>query len=118
MDLYLNLSFHEVFGAMVHVEYGRLIVLRKLIVKVVTNEARFADRSIANEDHFDFHSAFDGPRLIDWLWFYDFWWTQRAWFTFSVILFGTGLGGISMQGSKTLEDIFCVFPLLFVGVVF
>ena len=52
MDLHINLDFLNVLGAAVDIKYGRLVILREAILKIVAYEARFSDSSVADKHNF------------------------------------------------------------------
>ena len=54
MDLDLHLLFLDILDASVNVEDCRLVVLRERIVEIVTDQARFTNRGVADEHYFDF----------------------------------------------------------------
>ena len=64
MDLDFYLLAFDVLCAPVHVQHGRLVLLRELIVQIVVDQARFSDRGVTHEDQFDLLAAIaDGDLL-------------------------------------------------------
>ena len=53
VNLKLYLAAFDVLRAPVHIQYGRLVLVRELIMEVVMNQARFTYGSVSNENHFD-----------------------------------------------------------------
>ena len=53
VDLNLHLTAFDVLRAPVHIQYGRLVLIRELIMEVVMNQARFTYGCVSNENHFD-----------------------------------------------------------------
>ena len=53
MDLDLNLTSFDVLGAPVHIQHGRLVLLRVRVVDVVVNQACFTDGCVSHENHLD-----------------------------------------------------------------
>ena len=65
VDLDLYLTAFDVLGAPVHIQHGRLVLLRELIVEVIVNQARFSDRGVSYENHLDLLcSSFLGSRHL------------------------------------------------------
>ena len=48
VDLKLYLAAFNVLRAPVHIQHGRLVLLRELIVEIAVNEARFTDFDISH----------------------------------------------------------------------
>ena len=53
VDLKLYLAAFDVLRAPVHIQHGRLVLFRELIVQVVVNQARFTYGCISHENHLD-----------------------------------------------------------------
>ena len=53
MYLNLDLTTFYILDALINIEDGRLVVLSKAILKVVSYEAGLSHRGITNEDHLD-----------------------------------------------------------------
>ena len=53
VNLKLNLASFDVLCAPVHIQHGRLVLLRELIMEVVANQARFTYGCISHENHLD-----------------------------------------------------------------
>ena len=53
VDLDLYLTTFDVLGAPVHIQHGRLVLLRELIMEIVANQARFTYGCISHENHLD-----------------------------------------------------------------
>ena len=66
MDLDLHLLFLDILDASVDVEDCRLVVLRERIVEIVTDQARFTNRGVADEHYFDFLNI-----LLSSLWLFE-----------------------------------------------
>ena len=53
MNLKLNLAAFDVLRSPVHIQHGRLVLLRVRVVDVVVNQACFTDGCVSHENHFD-----------------------------------------------------------------
>ena len=53
VDLKLYLAAFDVLRAPVHIQHGRLVLFRELIVEVVVNQACFTYGGISYENHLD-----------------------------------------------------------------
>ena len=60
MNLYIYLSAFDVLSAPVHVQHGRLVLIRERVVEVVVYQACFTDGSISHKNYFDLLLAICG----------------------------------------------------------